>query len=82
MGQFPEPMGPPPPVLRGAVGGSGPLGGLGSGSTLDALANGAGSEMELSRTEARIIYWRNMMILLLSLVVGSKTLWAILRFVL
>lgn len=58
------------------------MGGLGSGSTLDALANGAGGTMELSRTEARIIYWRNMTILLLSLVVGSKTLWAILRFVL
>jgi hypothetical protein len=62
------------------VGGSGSLGGLGSESTVDALANGMGGAMELSRTEARIIYWRNMVILLLSLVVGTKTLWSIFRF--
>jgi len=35
--------------------------------------------MELTRAEAKIIYYRNMVVLLLSLVVGSSTLAAILR---
>lgn len=39
------------------------------------------SVMELSETEAHVIYWRNMIVLLLSLIVGTKTLCAILRWV-
>ncbi len=38
-----------------------------------------GSTMELTRAEAKIIYYRDMVVLLLSLVVGSSTLAAILR---
>lgn len=65
-----------PTALRGA---HGLREGLGPESMLDAVSTAAGSTMELTRTEARIIYWRNMTILLLSLVVGTKTLCAILR---
>lgn len=50
-------------------------------STLRATVNGQkqGRAMELSKTEARVIFWRNMVVLLLSLVVITKTLCAILR---
>lgn len=44
-------------------------------------ASNPGTTMELTPTEARIIYWRNMVVLLLSLVVGTKTLLAILWWV-
>lgn len=65
-----------PGALRGAMG----AGAMASTQRATSSVE-AGSAMELSKREARVIFWRNMALLLLSLVVGSKTLWAILRWV-
>lgn len=49
--------------------------------TLSAAVSNSGptSTMELTDTEGRIIWWRNIVLLVLSLVVGTSTVCAILR---
>lgn len=65
-----------PSSLRGAMDASA------DGSTLRLTSGSQESRvMGLSSTEARIIYWRNMIVLMLSLIVGTKTICAILRWV-
>lgn len=72
-----------PAALRGAVTASsdGSVEGLGPLSLLSRASTARGSTMDLTRGEARIIWIRNLIVLLLSLVVGTKTLVMILRYV-